>query len=478
MTLTISQRRALVAAAGVIALLGASGVTQQHVFHQASTLKYSLTVIGPLFVCALLTIDNPLAVVTGLIVVAAPFAGSYETFQGVHIPLLVPLIVCGLVILSFSEPQAGRRSALFTGAVALVLALIIPLVESPDKASAVSDLGSLFIGAYFASRVSSRRGGFLILAWSFIGSALLQACLALWESKTGHQLNLYGTAGSQTISVGSQYTFSYVNATRPPGAFYDPISLGNMLAVAVPLGVGLTVHHIRSRQWMPVAIAAVAVAVIVAGLEVTLSRMSWIGAAAGLVVAALAFPRPVRRVLVSSLGLALVVAVLLGVFSGQSASIQRLGSITHPLSESSTGQGDVLRVQIWHRVLSIALAHPVTGVGFERLKTLLAGQLVVAGTQSHAHDTYLQLFAEGGAIALIGLLVVLLCLERDLLRLLRLDRVWGAALAGCSVALMICWLTDVTIRYSGVAMFMGMVFGMVAGRSREDAQTVAPGPSG
>jgi hypothetical protein len=31
--------------------------------------------------------------------------------------------------------------------------------------------------------------------------------------------------------------------------------------------------------------------------------------------------------------------------------------------------------------------------------------------------------------------------------------------------MLLVWLTDVTIRYSGVAVLMGVLFGMVAGRS-------------
>jgi len=78
---------------------------------------------------------------------------------------------------------------------------------------------------------------------------------------------------------------------------------------------------------------------------------------------------------------------------------------------------------------------------------------------------YLQLLAEGGVPALCGLIVVLLALRRDLVRVIRADRIWGAALAGACAAMLLVWLTDVTIRYSGVAVLMGVLFGMVAGRS-------------
>ncbi len=76
-------------------------------------------------------------------------------------------------------------------------------------------------------------------------------------------------------------------------------------------------------------------------------------------------------------------------------------------------------------------------------------------------------------IALAGLLAVLVALYRDLTLTRRVDPVWGAALAGSAVALLLCWLTDVTIRYSGVATYMGIVFGLVAGRARRARSATA-----
>jgi O-antigen ligase len=201
-------------------------------------------------------------------------------------------------------------------------------------------------------------------------------------------------------------------------------------------------------------------------LELTLSRMSWVGAAGGIVVAILMLPSGPRRTLLPVVLLAVAIPVALGAFSGSSNTLQRLSSITHPLNETGTGQGDVLRVEIWQRAVSVAEQHPVAGVGLGRFQRMLGADFPPAGTQAHAHSTYLQLAVEGGALAVLGLLAVLVALKRDLVGVLRTDRLWGAVLLGACVAMLVVWLTDVTIRYSGMAVCFGLLFGMVAGRAR------------
>jgi O-antigen ligase len=473
MTSTFQWRQRLVLLAGLAATVGATGIVEAHLFHRPSTLKYALTVAGPLFIGLLATVGSPLVVITAVLVLVAPFAGFSMTFSAVHIPLLAPLMTVAVVVVAFSEPPSQRRSALSIAGLIALLTFVIPVVESPIRTDVIAVLASLFLCAYFAARVSTTSNGFLVLVWAFVCSAAIQAGLAIWEHTTGHRLNLYGTAGSQTFGANSGYFFGFVGGTyRPPGAFYDPISLGNMLAIAVVMCAGLAIQHVRARQRALGVIALVALGIIGFGLEVSLSRMSWVGAASGLVASAVILPPRVRGFVLPLLVLAVVVPALVGVFSGSSAPLQRLSSITHPLNESRTHQGDVVRLEIWQRALSVTVKHPVAGVGFGRFERQLAANYPPAGTNGQAQSTYLQVAVEGGILALAGLLTVLVALGRDLTRVTRHDRVWGAILAGCCVAMLVTWVSDVTIRYSGVAAFTGILFGMVAGRSRS-ARAVA-----
>jgi O-antigen ligase len=464
MILTLPQRRALIALLGLVALVSATGLSA-HLFHQPTLLKYAITVAAPLLLAALLADVNPLSLLTGLIVLAAPFAGYAVTVHGTHVLLLMPLFTLAAFAAALHDVGAARRSALHRAGVVMLAALLLPWLEASAPLGVLGTLISLFAAAYFAARACADERGFTRVLWAFVIAAAIQALLALWQRATGHQLNLYGSAGQQTFISGG-YFFSYLDTTRPPGAFYDPISLGNMLAIAVPLAAGLITRYLRTRTWPGVLAAALALIVILAGLEATLDRMSWIGALAGL--AAVLMLTPGRRRARIALGSALVIGavVLLGGVGSQATLTQRASSILHPLNEISTGNGDQLRIEIWKVAVAQARAHPVAGIGLGRLQGVLADQLPPAGLYSHAHSTYLQLAAEGGILALIGLLVVLLALARDLRWIRAVDPLWGAALTGAALALLACWLTDVTVRYSGVATYMGIAFGMIAGRAR------------
>ena len=465
MILTLPQRRALIVALGAIALIDATGLTAAHVFHQPTVLKYGITVAAPLLLATLVADSSPLSVITSVIVFAAPFAGYAVTVNGTHVLVLMPLFTLAAFSAILQVAPGGRRSALHRAAVIMLAALLLPWLEASAPLGVFGTLVSLFAAAYLAARVAGDERGFERLLWAFVLSAALQAVLALWQRATGHQLNLYGSAGRPTFISGG-YFFSYLDTTRPPGAFYDPISLGNMLAIAVPLAGGLITRYLRTRNWLGVAGGALALIVILGGLEATLDRMSWIGALAGIAAAMLLSPGRRRTRAIAGTALLAGAVVLLAGLGSQTTLTQRAGSILHPLNEISTGNGDQLRIEIWKVAAAQTAAHPLAGLGLGRLQGVLADQLPPAGLYSHAHSTYLQLAAEGGVIALLGLLAILIGLARDLRWVRVVDPLWGPVLTGAALAMLACWLTDVTIRYSGVATYMGVLFGMIAGRAR------------
>ena len=471
--LTPRVRRVAVISLGLLAVVSASGFTDAHVFHQPTMLKYVITVAGPLAVSLLLVVTAPLVWLVSLMVLAAPFAGLSVTPGGVHVPLLAPIFALGIVSVHYARLRQ-RPSSLAVGGAVMALALVLPLVQSADVGDALQVLVSLFLAAFLASRIAAQRGGLIVLMWALFISASLQGLIALWELKTGHQLNFYSAAGAQSFGgPGASYFFTYNAHTRPPGGFYDPISLGNFLALTVPIGVGLLIHSARALRWDRVALAGAGLVIIFVALEETLSRMSWIAAATGLVVMVAFAPAHVKRSAVALLAIAAIVLVTFGVLSTNSTVGQRLTSISHPLSETGTGNGDVLRVFIWRRALAVFQAHPIAGVGLNRFQQILEAGDAVVGTQAQAQSTYLQLAADGGLIALAGLVFVIVALVCDLRRLLTRERLLGAVLAASCAAVAVCWLTDVTIRYSGVATLMGALFGAVAGASRL-ARTAEP----
>src|SRR5205823_4519959 len=110
----------------------------------------------------------------------------------------------------------------------------------------------------------------------------IQAYLAIQEFSTRIAFNPYGGG---VASYGSDYFFGYAGDIRPAAAFFDPISLGNALAIALPLAVAGAATRRNSSVLR--GVHGISAVVITAGLALTLSRMSWVGAAVGVLVVVL-----------------------------------------------------------------------------------------------------------------------------------------------------------------------------------------------
>jgi O-antigen ligase len=398
-----------------------------------------------------------LRLLLALTIIAAPFDITMS-FQGFSV---TPLALCGgaaVVLLAFSSGERYEQTAM-----ALAIPLGIGLLASA-VARATSPLhyllllGSMVAIGILARRQAGERGGPEFLLAALVASASVQAAIAIWEYRTHNVLNLYGNGGQAKFA--SDYFFAFENADRPAAAFYDPISLGNILAIALPIALALFLH---SRTAGPRVILASAMAIISVGLALTLSRMSWIGAATG-VVLVLCF-LPARRLraafIVAAMGgVALVSALTIG---GKALS-ERFSSLSNPTAPSvATAAGDRTRQDIWGSAWHIAWKHEIVGTGFGHLNGELSHLVAGIGPTSHAHSTYLQVFAEAGVIGLAAVAIVLSASVSGIWR----GRVWhpmlAAGLLGSLVALLICWTTDVTVRYLQVAVFVAVILGAAAG---------------
>lgn len=449
------------------AIAGASGVTQSILFAQPSTLKYALTVAAPVVLILASTAAHPLLAVMPCVIIALPFAGFGATFNGVHVSILIPLLfAAGVIAVSSGTKPTGlsRTSALV--AVALLL-LAVPLADSNDARRYLVLLGVLIVVAWLVARTCTLAGGTTVVLVSFVGSAVVQAVLAIWEFRTGRQLNLY--SGSGTSVFGPDYFFGFDKVDRPTGSFYDPISLGNVLAVAFPIGLVLS-STLRSARWRVLALGATLV--IGVGLVLSLSRMSWIAAVVGVTVALLLLPGGRRGpALVRAAGLVAAAVVVAGGYAHGSIG-QRFDSIFHPTSTTvKTAAGDRQRIQLWRAAFATFEQHPIVGVGMGGLLPELMRKVGGLGPSSNAQSTYLQILGETGVAGGAGLLLVLSGLGRDLLVGLRRSRAPAAALAGAGVALLAVWLTDYSIKYAPVAACFAVIFGAVASRlPHEDPQ--------
>jgi hypothetical protein len=461
----------------VFGVLCATGAIEARVFLLPTTLKYGITIAGPLLVFFAASVERPVLPITALLVIVAPFANASISVLDARLSPLAPLLLLSFGLASLDGKLTGRRPALRWAAVLAFPLLVVPIAIGSQTDSFVSSLLLLLLTGWLVSIVASDRAGLSLILGAVGLQAVVQATIGIYESRTGHSLNLYASASSSVYNPTGIYRIDDI--TEASGTFNDPISLGNGLAVAVPLVFILSVDANRSaRRWLSI----VALAIVLIGLGLSFDRTGWIAAVVGVILTTCLLPRALRRSVVPRvlLGFAVVIAAVI-VFAGPSVG-QRFTSIFAPTStQGKTTQqlgeaaGEATRLQLWSAALEHGFfAHPLAGVGIGRVSelelahTTHAGAGVKAGTAQfqNAASTYLQLLASAGAMAALLLFLIVVGAIADLRAGYRSHPVVVSALTGATVAMSICWVTDVTVLHEPVAACMGVVFGLVAAASR------------
>jgi O-antigen ligase len=443
----------------MLTLLSLTGLTQRVLFTEPSVLKYVLSVALPLGSLAVLASRRPALLLAMCVVVVAPF-GYVADIAGVSLSAFTALLLVSVVATRLRQPVslASQPARLGGAAVIAALCFLLPVVNgsAPLLYARILISGALtaYVVACEARTPTTRR----LLVLAFVGSASLQASLAVWEFVTGHQLNLYGASGGGTFAA--DYFFNFEDRNRAAAALPDPNSLGNVLAMACPLTLALAA--VMRPRVARLAVVGAGVLLVV-GLVATLSRMSWIAAGAGTIAALAYMPRGSRFRMGTGLAGALALAVVVALGVGGPALVARYSSISDPTaSHVDTAAGDRARLQLQHAAVSVAGDHPVAGVGLGKLPGELAGRVPGASASTHAHNTYFNVAAEAGALGVAALVALALASAADLRRGLRNERVITAGAAGALLSLALTWTTDYTVRNLPVMGMVAVVFGLLA----------------
>jgi O-antigen ligase len=459
----IPRRLVALGAAGA-ALLAATGAVAAHGFSEPTAPKYAVTVLVPLIVAYVAVMDQPLRLLVPTLIVAAPFGAFTANIGPVAVNVYTALLLLTATTAVLRGPQVGRLSPLGRAALPTLACLLFAIGLAHDPIASVEWLAAICCTAWLVSLTAGDRTGARMVVGAIALSAAVQGALALVEFRTGHQLNVFGTAG--TPAFGSDYYFGFSGENRPTGSFTDPNSLGNVLAVSLPLVV-LAADRLAGIARL--ALVAVGVLVTV-GLVLTFSRMSWIGGTVGLLIAVALLPR--GRRLPSFLAVATLAVATVVVSSALTGNTlgQRASSILHPTASNvSTSEGDDERIGFWRAAIDVIEEHPVTGVGLNNLNAQLGRRTGGVTQYTHAHSTFLQLTGEGGAFAAVGLVLLLVGAGRSIRTGLRGDRFVAAAAGGALAAMLIVWVTDFTVRYTPVAAMEAAVLGLAAGIARSAA---------
>lgn|GEM_PF-1896122 len=451
----------------LVSCVSLTGITEHVVFQQASPLKYWITVLVPIGGAIIVKMKRYDLGLLAVAIIVAPFdyVVSFTPFS--FTPLEV-ILAAALVCATFGPSSLIKRrpTVIRTMTVLFVLTILGPLARSEQRVNEVILIASCLAMGYLVSIAARERVGRQVVIVSFVASCTIQGALGIWEYVTGSSLNFYSS--SSATSYASNYFFQFEGVFRVSAAFPNPIAMGNVLAMAVPM---LIVCAISARGVLRVLVTLASALIVILATIATLSRSSWIAAVVGVVIMLIFLSA--RRTVVALVGtfVVAVAAVAAALSFAGPVLISRAQTIFgHSVATPGITTGDIARTLVQGQALALFRAHPFTGVGLGNLSPYL-GSGVIQGGQNAQNNLY-QLMAEAGVIAMIAILLLLGSLVWVAVRSLGTHRTMAALLLAEVGIMVTASSTDANYRYTQVAVFVAIIFGLASSLSSGDRSEV------
>jgi len=454
----------------IVLVLSTSGVFSSVLFSTQTPFKWMMTIGAPLLVVGLFVVSEPTILLMIVTIVMSPFAPYVVTLGGVKVSFLFALLVM-TVISSLLEgtvrPVSRSKSKVARIAPWCAALLIVPVLQGNELSYRFFYLMLFIIVIWLVRRcqeLNPEARTYICLA--VVGLGLTQALIGIWEFVSNSSLNLYGAAG-KPVFAGNGYFFLYLRAARTSGAYFDPISLGNVLVIAIPIALYLFADVSLTRVWRVFCMSASLLMMV--AIIITLSRAAWLGLTAALLVTTFLTKRQNRFVPITIAG---VLLGLVGIYAFAKYGVvvkERFATIFNPTSISATTRaGDILRENQWSVSWNAFLDHPLSGVGFGNIQTLLQN-VPRSGRFVHPTSVYLEYLSGAG---ILGGLMLLLFVGSQLLDLRtgRKKDILMPVLAGATAGMLVTWYTDMTARYYAV----GFVVAVLAGLNSTSADAKPP----
>jgi O-antigen ligase len=313
---------------------------------------------------------------------------------------------------------------------------------------------------YAARRLIRTDHDWDLLTRCFTIAGVILGLIALGERLLGFELaSLSGGA----VTIGSDV------GVRVSG----PYGTDDALAVALLMCMAATLLWVQASPRTRLRVGLAALTIELTGITLTFFRGAWIATLVLIVVSLGLRPRKYARVLgIAALAAAVAGAVLLGAGSS--------GGLSQRLNNTNNVNG---RFATYGQALTVFKEHAIDGVGIDQFAQYQQAELTetaVAGVQavSGAHDSYLDILAEGGLLVFIPFLLANLATAglihrfRVVRRTDRLDILIGATLLGAGLAYILVSLEETVITSSTASnAFFALLLG--AGAARLDMTTDA-----
>ncbi|HEY2907344.1 MAG TPA: O-antigen ligase family protein [Vicinamibacterales bacterium] len=292
-----------------------------------------------------------------------------------------------------------------------------PLSLNPPETAIALLVDLLALGVFWIIRDAVAGGGMRTFVRTILGVGLVVSVAAI--------------VGGAIRSPASHLVYGLFEPTDPAARPYGPFVNRNEMAMwvllALPLIVGYAGARIRRRSQSGCQIVdattvwfAGGAAVLIAALVLSLSRSGIIAAAAeALVAVAVSLNAAERRshVALAAFGIGAAAITI-------ALAMPRTSELIGRFDRTLTIRGADGRTAIWRDTRAMIRDFPWTGVGAGAYPT---GMLVYQqGSRlffnNHAHDEYLQVIAEGGALVAVPLAIAVCAFALLVVARLRSDR--------------------------------------------------------
>jgi putative inorganic carbon (HCO3(-)) transporter len=406
----------------------------------------------------------------GALILAVPFS-RYARIEIGHSALTAADVLVALVAARWlMRGISGRSLTVHVGpsviaAFLFLLAAWLSMLFAEEFASSLAELvklAEMIVVAVYGTSAFREQGNATFVMKTIVLTAAIESVVAILQTLTSN-----GPAG-----------FALGDYVRAYGDFDQPNVLGGYLAIALPFAVALVVGPFTHK---PLTIACMGL--ILLALGATLSRGAWLGTLIALAVMASLWSARTRRAVLVSLAAFAVLAIGAMVGLAPKAIADRLSVLTENFVVFDARTVDVTpnnfslveRMAHWQAGWAMGLDNPITGVGpgnFEASydRYFLPGWPVALG---HAHNIYINTFAEEGAIGLAAFLLFLIVLfvrvGRTLRRIPRENAARRALLLACLGAITAFSVHNMfdNMFVHGIGIQVGLILGLVEAAALE-----------
>lgn len=361
------------------------------------------------FVVAVAVVTRRASIAIAVPLLAAPVAlREIPGGQGAQVIHLLLVAVVAVISLAGLRRQLPAPPRTVLAGLVFVVALLVATLASIDPFRGLKVSVNHFLGLLVciaAAAVARHSHGYL------------REVLRLWTlaSLTVVLPNLPAAARGSARFGGA------IVSDRAQGVFAQPNDFGEFSLYCIGAALALTV---AAERRLDRVIGIVGVLAGTAGLGLSFSRGSWIGAGAMIALACVLAPRLLRRLVPVVVGGSAVAAV------ATALSIPPFGLLAERLATLTSGapnpQDD--RPVIYAEAFRLWLEHPFLGQGPGTFAQVAQspGALLVRRAYIHAHSVPLDLAAETGLVGVAALVLVTVTAMTVVLRALRrLRRVVG-----------------------------------------------------